>query len=252
VTIGGLLHDTAHLSGGSRPTGRISFRLYGPKNNGCTGRPVFISTADVAGNNDYTSPSFTPTAAGVYRWVVSYSGDARNRRAGPTACNDVAETAIVRPAAVVPAVPALSTTASPSPSLGAPLYDTAHVTGGLDPGGAITFELFGPDDQSCAKPPAFTATAEVNGNGAYRSAAFIVPQPGTYRWVATYSGDLGNTMDGPTGCSDAAEVAVVGSTPDPTPDHGPNHGPVKPPHRRKPAHRQKPPPPPVSPPPGLG
>ena len=252
VTIGGALHDTAHLSGGSRPTGKISFRLYGPTNNGCTGRPVFASTVNVAGNDDYASEPFTPKAAGVYQWVARYSGDARNRPAGPTACDDVAEIVIVRPAAVVPAVPVLSTTASPSPQLGAPLYDTAHLTGGLDPGGAITFELFGPDDPSCAKPPAFTAAAAVDGNGAYRSAAFIVPRPGTYRWVATYSGDEGNTAAGPTGCADAAEAAVVAASPGTTPSDGPNHGPIKPVRRPKPTDRPKPPPPPVSPPPGLG
>ena len=252
VARGAPISDVARLSGGATPTGTITFKLLGPNDEDCTGSAVFSSTSTAAGNGYYGSGSFTPERAGTYRWVVDYSGDQNNRPAGPTACDDVAEAAIVRPAAVVPAVPALSTTASPSPSLGAPLYDTARLTGGLNPGGAITFELFGPDDQSCAKPPAFTATAEVNGNGAYRSAAFIVPQPGTYRWVATYSGDLGNTTAGPTACTDAAETAVVGSTPDPTPDHGPNHGPVKPPHRRKPAHRPKPPPPPVSPPPGLG
>ena len=242
VTIGGAVHDTAHLSGGSRPTGSIGFRLYGPTNKGCTGRPVFASTVTVTGNDDYASPAFTPDAAGKYRWVARYSGDARNRSAGPTGCDDVAEVAIVRPAGVDPAVPALSTTSSPSPALGAPIYDTAHLTAGLAPGGAITFELFGPDDQTCTGPPAFTATTTVNGNGSYRSAAFVVPQPGTYRWVASYSGDLGNTAAGPTSCTDAAETAVIGTTPGPTPDHGPDHGPNKRP--RKPAHQRKPPPPP--------
>jgi hypothetical protein len=103
----------------------------------------------VAGNDDYASPSFTPTAAGTYRWVAGYSGGGHNRPAGPTACNDVAEAAIVRPAAVVPAVLALST-----------------------------------DD--CAKAATFTATAEMNGETG--PAAFIVTQPGTHRWVATYLG----------------------------------------------------------------
>jgi choice-of-anchor A domain-containing protein len=252
VTIGGAIHDTAHLSGGSRPTGRISFRLYGPANNGCTGRPVFAATVKVAGNDDYASPSFTPTAAGRYQWVAAYSGDARNNAARPTACDDAAETAIVRQAAVDPVATAFSTTASPSPQLGAPVYDVAHLRGGVDPGGTITFELFGPDDQSCAGPPAFTATVLANGNGDYRSAVFIVPQPGTYRWVASYSGDIGNAAAGPTACNDSAESAVVGPDPGANPDRGPNHGPNIPSRRPKPPHRPKPPPPPASPPPGLG
>ena len=205
---------------------------------------MFAAAVKVAGNDDYASPSFTPNAAGKYRWVVRYSGDARNRSAGPTRCDDVAEIAIVRSAGVDPADPALSTTSSPSPALGAPIYDTAHLTGGLAPSGAITFELFGPDDQTCAGPPAFTTTTTVNGNGSYRSAAFVVPLPGMYRWVASYSGDLGNTAAGPTTCTDAAETALIGTTPGPTPDHGPNHGPTKPKCPHKPAHQHKPPPPP--------
>jgi hypothetical protein len=247
VTIGEAIHDTAHLSDGSRPTGRISFRLYGPANHGCTGRPVFASTVRVAGNDDYASPSFTPHTDGEYQWVARYSGDARNGPAGPTGCDDSAETAIVRPAGVVPAVPALSSTASPTPQLGAPIFDTAHLRGGLDPGGTITFELYGPDDQTCTKAPAFTATAPAAGNGDYRSATFVVPQPGTWRWVATYSGDQGNTGAGPTACADAAETAVVAASPGPGPNDGPNHGPVKRPHRPKPAHRPKPHPAPVPP-----
>ena len=252
VTIGGAIHDTAHLSGGARPTGRISFRLYGPARTGCTGRPLFAATVKVAGNDDYASPSFTPTTAGAYQWVAGYSGDARNKPAGPTRCNDAAEAAIVREVAVDPVATAFSTTASPSPQLGAALYDVAHLRSGLDPGGTITFELFGPDDQGCAGPPAFTDTALVNGNGDYRSAVFIVPRPGTYRWVASYSGDIGNTAAGPTACTDSAESAVVGADPGSDPNHGPNHGPNLPSRHPKPPHRPKPPPPPASPPPGLG
>lgn len=74
--------------------------------------------------------------------------------------------------------------------------------GGIDPGGAITFELFGPNDQTCSTAPAFTTAVAVNGNADYRSAAFVVARPGTYRWVATYSGDAMNTGAGPTACGD--------------------------------------------------
>ena len=158
----------------------------------------------------------------------------RNNAAGPTACDDAAETAIVRQAAVDPVATAFSTTASPSPQLGAPLYDVAHLRGGLDPGGTITFELFGPDDQSCTGPPAFTATVLANGNGDYRSAVFIVPQPGTYRWVASYSGDIGNAAAGPTACADSAESAVVGPDPGLTPIVAPTTGPTSRPVARSP------------------
>lgn len=240
VTVGGAIYDTAHLSGGFRPTGTISFRLYGPANHGCTGTPVFAASVRVRGNNDYASPPFVPTAAGSYRWVAHYSGDARNKPAGPTGCDDQAEATTVRNADVNPVATSLSTTASASPQLGSPVYDVAHLRGGLDPGGTITFELFGPNDQTCTGAPAFTAVTSVNGSGDYRSSSFVVPKPGTYHWVATYSGDLGNVGSGPTTCGDSAEIAVVGSDPGPNPSDGPNHGPNVPSHRPKPPHRPKP------------
>jgi len=219
----------------------ITFRLYDPADSTCTGHPVFISTVRVNGNGAYTSASFTPTAAGAYRWVASYSGDAHNHPAD-TGCGDTAENAVVRPPNITPETPAFSTTASQPPDLGTPLYDTAHLAGGLDPGGAITFELFGPDDQTCSRAPVFTTTLAVTGNGDYRSATFVVPQPGTYRWVASYSGDAMNTPAGPTVCGDSAETASVNPVPGANPDEGPNvPNPRKP---KPPKPKPKPPPPP--------
>jgi hypothetical protein len=248
VTIGGAIYDTAHLSGGSDPSGTITFALHGPSDGRCTGEPIFTSTLAVAGNNDYTSQSFTPAAPGGYRWVVSYSGDSHNHPAGPTACGDSAELAIVRPTNITPVAPAFATTASQPAGVGMPIYDTAHLSGGIDPSGTITFSLFGPAAPSCVGPPVFTATAAVTGNGEYRSASFIALQPGAYRWVVTYSGDAVNSGAGPTACGESAETASVAATPGPNPNPGPNievraaetH------HRAKPLHRRRPPPPPVT------
>lgn len=246
VTLGGAIHDTAHLSSGARPTGTIAFRLYAPNDTACTGDPVFTSTVSVAGNGDYDSKSFVPTRSGAYRWVAEYSGDRRNHAAGPTTCDDPAELAVVRPATIAPVVPTLSTTASPSPGLGAPISDVAQLRGGLAPFGAITFSLFGPDDLTCSRAPAFTTSVTVTGNGDYASAPYVAPSPGSYRWVVTYSGDAMNTGAGPTTCGDSAETATVSANPAPTPEHGPN---VPPPTRpkQKPKHRVKPPPPPPQP-----
>jgi hypothetical protein len=209
VALSGAIHDTAHLSGGSTPTGTITFRLFGPGNDHCSGDPVFTSTVAVAGNDDYDSASFTPARAGAYHWVVRYSGDHSNHRAGPTACDDTAEAAIVRSPTIVPVTPAFSTTASLSTGLGAPIHDVAHLSGGVSPFGTITFSLFGPDDSTCSNPPAFTTTSPVNGNGDYRSVDFVPGREGTYRWVATYSGDAMNSGVGPTACGESAETVVV-------------------------------------------
>jgi hypothetical protein len=245
VTIGGAVHDTAHLSGGSGPTGTITFRLYGPANDTCVGPPIFTSTVAVGGNDDYTSQSFVPTVPGGYRWIVSYSGDSRNHPAGPTACDDGAELGIVRPGGLTPAVPVLSSTASQPAGVGMPLYDVAHLSGATDPTGTITFELFGIATPSCVGPPVFTATAAVTGNGDYRSASFVAPQAGTYRWVETYSGD-GVNAGGSTVCGESTETAFVAATPGANFNPGPNTGALATKAHRepKPVHRRRPPPPP--------
>lgn len=63
----------------------------------CAGSPVFTSTVPVAGNGDYPSGSFAPTAPGTYRWVASYSGDADNAAAATT-CAAASAAVIVAPA----------------------------------------------------------------------------------------------------------------------------------------------------------
>lgn len=87
VPLGTPISDTKTLSNAAIPTGAITFNLYGPNDLTCTGAVIFTSTVTVNGNGTYTStPSFTPTTAGTYRWIANYSGDANN---APTAnaCN---------------------------------------------------------------------------------------------------------------------------------------------------------------------
>jgi hypothetical protein len=234
VELGGSIHDTATLTDGSSPTGTITFRLYAPTDTTCSGDPVFTSTVPVSGNGDYTSDSFTPTSTGDHRWVASYSGDNTNLPAG-TGCGETGETTVVRPHDISPVAPDFSTTASAGPALGAPIYDTAHLNGGTDPGGAITFTLFGPDDPTCSGTPSFTTTTAVDGNGDYRSSAFVVTVAGTYRWVATYAGDAMNTPVA-TGCGDPAETATVSAGVRPEPPVGPD---VPTPPKPKPKPKQK-------------
>lgn len=94
VQIGGLIHDTATLSGGVAPTGTIVFELFGPNDATCTATPAFTSTVTVAGNGSYVSAGFTPISVGIYRWIATYSGDAANA-ASATACNDANESVTI-------------------------------------------------------------------------------------------------------------------------------------------------------------
>ena len=208
--IGTVLTDQATLSGGASPTGSITFRLYGPNDATCTGAPVFTSNAiAVNGNGSYTSaPGFTSAALGTYRWIASYSGDANNA-AIPGACNGANESATITTAA-----PALVTTASAGGLVGTVLTDQATLSGGVNPTGSITFRLYGPSDASCTGAPVFTSNAiAVNGNGTYASApGYTSTAVGTYRWIASYSGDANNVAI-PGACNGANESVTITQPP---------------------------------------
>lgn len=205
AAFGSPISDTATLAGGASPTGTITFNAYGPSDANCTGAAVFTDTETVSGNGPYTTtPAFTPTAAGTYRWRASYAGDAQNEAVSGL-CNAANETSTV-----AQATPTLSTQATASATMGGPISDTATLTGlgGTTPAGTITFRAYGPNDLTCATV-VFTDTEAVSGNGQYTTnPAFIPAAVGNYRWVASYSGDANNFAV--TGaCGDAGETSTV-------------------------------------------
>lgn len=199
---GGTLADTVHVTGGYGPTGTVTFRLYGPGDASCSGTPVSTSTVALAGDSAI-SASYSPTAAGTYRWVASYGGDANNKAASGS-CDDPDEaTTVAR------AKPAITTSATEFAAFGAAaISDRATVSGGYSPTGTVTFRAYGPDDTTCAGSPVFVDTAPLVG-GSATSAAFNAPVPGVYQWVAVYGGD-GNNVTASGACGDAAEKSVVG------------------------------------------
>ena len=76
----GTMADNVTVSGRVSPQqgATVDFRLYGPNDATCSGTPVFESLNlpyPVAGGPVVSAP-FTPTSAGQYRWIASYSGDA--------------------------------------------------------------------------------------------------------------------------------------------------------------------------------
>jgi hypothetical protein len=60
ASVGLGVHDTAFLTGGSMPTGTITFRLYGPNDATCSGAAVVTTTQNVIGNGAYRSSTFIP------------------------------------------------------------------------------------------------------------------------------------------------------------------------------------------------
>jgi hypothetical protein len=83
IGIYGEMDDLAVLSGGSAPTGTITFKLYGPSATAsCSGTPLLDQTVTIAASDStYFSPVYTATVVGTYWWTASYSGDANNNPA---------------------------------------------------------------------------------------------------------------------------------------------------------------------------
>ena len=197
------LNDSALLSGGNNPTGSITFNLYAPSAPTCTGTPAFTQTVTVAGNGTYsTSGGPTANAAGTWRWTATYSGDANNAPAS-SGCDAELVT-------IAKDSPTLVTT--PNPTTGTvnvtALNDSAELSGGFNPTGSITFNLFAPSDSTCSGVPAFTQTVTVSGNGTYStSGGPIANAVGTWRWTASYTGDTNNNTAS-SGCT--AELVTIG------------------------------------------
>ncbi|HEX8156144.1 MAG TPA: calcium-binding protein [Solirubrobacteraceae bacterium] len=211
IYLDGQLTDQATVSSlvNAVPGATVTFRLYPPSSPTCTGTPVFVSSQPMAlagTTATATSGAFTPLAIGVYHWIATYDGDANNLPSSGT-CAEASETVAVHEA------PTLTTSASPYIVVGTgTLSDSATVSGTLDPqpGATITFSLFGPDDATCTGTPVFSpAPAPYPATGGpVTSPAFAPPTAGTYRWIASYSGDANNPSA--TGlCGDAQETTVV-------------------------------------------
>jgi hypothetical protein len=201
VVVGGDIYDTATLAGGFNPTGTITFDLYAPDDTFCTSS-IYTTSATVTGNGSYVAPTIAATAAGTYRWIASYSGDANNNTVSG-ACNDANESVVVSKKS-----PTITTTASAGVVVGSTISDIAHLSGAYNGTGTITFKLYGPNDTNCLAGAISTTTATVAGDGNYPSPAFTTTQAGTYRWIASYSGDTNNNaVSG--GCNDDNESVVV-------------------------------------------
>ena len=98
-------------------------------------------------------------------------------------------------------------------TLGAPIAATATVAGDPSgdsaPTGTVDFRLFGPTDGSCTgSSVATTQGAAVQVDGTAASEPFTPTVPGTYHWIAAYSGDTGHSP-ATTACGDAAAPTVV-------------------------------------------
>jgi hypothetical protein len=209
-SVGTEISDTATVSGGFSPTGTVAFALFPPGDTTCAGTPAFISITALTGGGA-TSGAFTTASAGTYRWVATYDGDLHNTTVG-SGCQE-------EPVVTTRATPTVTSVPSAGGPVGTDIFDTATVSGGSNPRGAIAFALYGPGDAACAGPPVFVSSNPMRARSV-ASAPYTTTAVGTYRWVATYTGDADNASVS-SGCQDEqvvigqAQTAVVTTVPSP-------------------------------------
>ena len=203
------LTDTATLEGGFNPTGTITFTLF--HNGGPT--PVDTETVTVTGNGTYTTPTgftlpTTGTVTGTYQWDATYSGDTNNNTASDN-------NAVTEQVTVSAASPTITTTPIPTTApVGETLQDSADLTGGYHPTGAITFRLYAPGVDPAVGPATYTETVTgVNGNGTYHTTVgFASNAMGVWHWVATYDGDSNNGIVSSGPLDEPVAVPSAGTT----------------------------------------
>jgi hypothetical protein len=196
---------------------------------------VDLGTTNVTAGGTYFSPAAHITAAGRYCFRAEFSGDAN---AGVPSSKDNSATECFT---VAPRTPTLTTSATVAVQSGTAIDDTATLgntakqpgTGGpanaspagsINPTtlgglaqGTITFTLYSTTQALHCGTAIATRVVNVNGNGNYtassataaNSTGSLSPGPGTYYWIAVYSGDLPNTTAKSGACDDAGEVSTV-------------------------------------------
>ncbi len=200
--VGADIHDTVTVTGGSSPSGEVTFRVYAPEDTTCT--TVLETTTVPISGGKATSGDFASTQAGEFRWKASYPGDADNE-AAELPCNSANQTSTVAKAS-----PGLTGSATSTVVVGGTITDQVSLSGGFSPGGQIAFRAYGPGDATCGTTPAYEATVAVNkGNGSYSPAGFA-PGPGVYRWTAEYEGD-GNNETAGLACNASGQNSAVGT-----------------------------------------
>jgi hypothetical protein len=179
ATVGSPIADQAAVAGGNNPTGTVTFNLYNNPNG--TGTPLFTDTEMLFGGTA-TSKGYTTTATGTDYWVATYNGDSNNA--------SVTSGTSLEPVTVSPATPAITTCQQPAiATVGTSINDKAFVTGGFNPTGTVTFNLY--NNANGTGTALFTDTEMLFG-GTATSKGYATTATGTDYWVAAYNGDSNN------------------------------------------------------------
>lgn len=225
VFLGGSVSDSATLGGtatqptaavihttstsGAAANGTITFRLYGPSEDGCGSLAYTSPAVAVSGNGSYSTPDpqFVPTAVGDYHWVATYSGSSPNT-SGVTHnsdCTDTDEDVVVSSVAST-----LSTEQSWVPNDSATL--TAPSGGTMT--GTVTFRFF--DNGTCTGTPVWTEDRAVNGASGVEVSTTndeAVSTSGTYSFEVSYDSTNPAQQDIGASCEETSALTIDNGDP---------------------------------------
>lgn len=213
--LGGVLRDTAVVTGPVPPGATVVFEAFGPSETPVCENPVFTSAAvPVTGAGSFPmTDSFTPTVSGDYHWIETLR-DAEGEVLHRGQCGAEEETSRVLD------IPVVTTKATPQAVAGDPIRDTAIVTGEVLPGTRVVFDLFGPSAEAVCETPVFSSDAvAVTGPGEYpMTDSYTDTVAGRYHWVERLLGPDGTQLAfGTCGAPNETTVVVPRPTPTPTP-----------------------------------
>ena len=209
VVFGGAVYDSATLSGASPgASGTVTYLVY--DNDTCSGGSgglvATLGPVSVTNGSVPDSPDWTPSSAGSYYFMASYSGDP-NDAAAASGC-------MSEPLTVNPDQPSLSTQlSSATVAIGGSVDDTSALSGAsAGASGTVTYFVY--DNDTCSGGsgglvatlgPVSVTAGSVPDSADWTATGTV----GTYYFVASYSGDA-NNLTATSGC--ATEPITV--TPD--------------------------------------
>lgn len=198
AAIGQPIRDVATVTGTTKPGDYLVFQAYGPFGpdeapEEDAARIVWTSEqVPVPGPGAYPSGYTTVGTAGDVFWVATlYDRDGNVRVRGDFgAASEV--TKVTTPEPVV-----VTTVASPMVQLGEPAYDTAYVSGPVEPGSRVSFALYrqvGDEASDVDELVGTAAPVTIYHGGEYRSEGITVDEVGIYYWVETLTGPDGTVL----------------------------------------------------------
>jgi hypothetical protein len=185
--------DTASIggSGGSSASGSVSYEVFA--NSSCAGAATSAGSGTVSGGAAGGSSAGVAAALapGKYYWRASYGGDASHEGSTSPCGSEVLTILAPTSTSTVQSGGGISGASLTVPQ-GTAVADQAHISGlaAASAGGTVSYNLY--KNNKCTQAATAGSVAGV-AKGVAAPSAPVKPGPGTYYWVASYSGDAAHT-----------------------------------------------------------